>query len=70
MDIGKNLGYIFGGVINLFLTFFVVSLILAIMFIVQLFKDKEIKSKTLITPKIELVTDGEKVDTIYIYKQP
>jgi len=35
------------------------------------FTDKDyIESKTLITPEIELTTDGKTIDTLYIYRQP
>lgn len=36
---------------------------------VWMFTDNVIRSKTLIKPKIELVINNNKVDTIYVYTQ-
>ena len=70
MDIGKNIGDFFTGIIYLLSFFFIISIVLGVMFLIQLFRGETIKSKTPIKPQIELVTDGKKVDTIYIYKLP
>jgi len=43
--------------------------ILSIWFGVWFFTDKEIRSKTIIKPTIELEINNNKVDTIYVYTQ-
>ena len=63
MDIGR-------GIEELFQWLFILLVLLIGYVIYSLFTNSNtIKSTKLITPEIRLITDGVKVDTIYIYKQ-
>lgn len=53
--------------------FFGFAIVVALIFggivfgVTKFFQKKEIVTKTLITPKIRLTTDGKTVDTLYVY---
>lgn len=65
-DIGKGLATIL--FIAMLLAFIVGSAIIGGIWFFT--KKNYIESRTLITPEIQLTTDGKTVDTLYIYHKP
>jgi hypothetical protein len=62
-------GAILGGFITLAIVTFIIGG--AIVGGIWYFTHEDyIESKTIITPEIKLETDGKKIDTLYIYRQP
>lgn len=63
--IGEGISFLMRG--------FVILLVLVVLFVAytiySFFKQPKIESTTRLEPTIKLVTDGNSVDTIYVYKK-